>query len=48
LDPGVPTRACAQVKESIAIPLFKEWTGTGVRERVENIEHVYKELTAGG
>ena len=34
-----------EIKKSIALPFYKEWTGVDVQERVENIEHVYGELT---
>lgn len=34
-----------QIKESISLPFYKKWTGVDVQERVENIEHVYSELT---
>jgi len=33
------------IKTSIHLPFYKEWTGVDVKERVENIEHVYGELT---
>lgn len=33
------------IKKEIALPFYKEWTGVDVKENVENIEHVYKELT---
>jgi cyclase len=33
------------IKRTIDLPWFKEWAGVTVRERAENIEHVYKELT---
>lgn len=33
------------IKKSVDLPWFKTWTGVDVKERVENIEHVYKELT---
>jgi glyoxylase-like metal-dependent hydrolase (beta-lactamase superfamily II) len=36
-----------EIKEAIDLPFYKEWTGVDVQERVENIEHVYGELTAG-
>lgn len=35
----------AKVKQEINLPFYKEWTGVDVKENVENIEHVYKELT---
>lgn len=34
-----------EVKKTIDLPFFQEWTGVPVRERVENLEHVYKELS---
>ena len=34
------------IKTSIDLPFYKEWAGVDVKERVENIEHVYSELTA--
>ena len=34
-----------EIKKSIDLPWFKEWAGVSVRERAENIEHVFKELT---
>ncbi len=34
----------AEIKKTIDFPWFKEWTGVPVAERVENIEHVYKEM----
>jgi cyclase len=33
------------IKKEIRIPFYKKWTGVDVQERVENIEHVYGELT---
>ena len=35
-----------EIKKTIDLPWYKEWAGVSVRERAENIEHVYKELTA--
>lgn len=35
------------IKKEISIPFFKEWTGVDVTTRGENIEHVFKEFTAG-
>lgn len=32
------------IKKTIDFPWYKEWTGVAVCERVENIEHVYREL----
>ena len=34
-----------EIKKEIDLPFYKEWTGVDVKERVENIEHVYGELT---
>lgn len=34
-----------EIKKTIDLPWYKEWTGVSVRERAENIDHVYKELT---
>jgi glyoxylase-like metal-dependent hydrolase (beta-lactamase superfamily II) len=36
-----------QIKKEIDVPSYKEWTGVDVKTRVENIEHVHRELTAG-
>jgi len=36
-----------EIKQSIQLPFYKEWTGTDVKAQVENIEHVYRELTGG-
>jgi glyoxylase-like metal-dependent hydrolase (beta-lactamase superfamily II) len=35
-----------EIKKTIDLPWYKDWTGVSVRERAENIEHVYKELTS--
>lgn len=32
------------IKKEIDFPFYKEWTGASVKDNVENIEHVYKEL----
>ncbi len=37
-------KTLAQVKEQIDFPFYKEWTGVDVKENVENIEFVWKEL----
>jgi glyoxylase-like metal-dependent hydrolase (beta-lactamase superfamily II) len=37
-------RSLDQIKKSIDFPWYKEWTGVSVATRVENIEHVFKEL----
>lgn len=36
-----------QIEADLDIPFFEEWTGVPARERTENIEHVYAELTGG-
>lgn len=36
-----------EIKSEIDLPFYEEWTGISVRNNTENIEHVYKELTAG-
>lgn len=33
-----------QIKQELDIPSYKEWTGVDVKERTENIAHVYREL----
>jgi cyclase len=33
-----------EIKKSLNLPWYKDWTGVDVKEQVENIEHVYKEL----
>lgn len=38
-------KSLEQIKKDIELPFYEEWTGVSVRERVENIEHVYGELT---
>ena len=43
LDDG---KSLDEIKESIELPFYEKWTGVNVKERVENIEHVYSELTA--
>ena len=35
-----------EIKAAIDLPWYAEWTGVDVKERTENIEHVYSELTA--
>jgi len=37
-------QSLAAIKKTIDFPWYKEWTGVSVRDRAENIEHVYKEL----
>lgn len=44
IDAGKPLD---QIKKEHDLPFYKEWTGVEAKSRVENIEHVYKELTAG-
>ena len=39
-------KSLEQVKQSIKIPFYKEWTGVEASTREENIEHVYQELSA--
>ena len=34
-----------EIKESIQLPFYEKWTGVNVKERTENIEHIYGELT---
>jgi cyclase len=36
-----------QIKQTLDVPFYKEWTGVEAKSRTENIEHVHKELTAG-
>lgn len=43
LDDG---KSLEQIKESIDLPFYEKWTGVDVKERVENIQHVYSEMTA--
>lgn len=43
LDDG---KSLDEIKESIELPFYEKWTGVNVKERVENIEHVYAEMTA--
>ncbi len=33
------------IKKEVDVPFYKEWAGVDVKTRVENIEHVYGELT---
>jgi len=40
-------RSIEEIKQTIRIPFYKEWAGVEVQQNVENIEHVYKELTGG-
>jgi glyoxylase-like metal-dependent hydrolase (beta-lactamase superfamily II) len=44
LDAG---KSLAEIKESIDLPFYKDWTGADVKTRTENIEHVYRELGGG-
>ncbi len=34
-----------EIKQLVDIPFYKEWAGVEAKTRVENIEHVYSELT---
>ena len=34
-----------EIKKSLDLPWYKEWAAVDVKERTENIDHVYKELT---
>lgn len=40
-------RTLDQIKQELDLPFYTEWTGKDVKTRVENIEHVHRELTAG-
>ena len=33
------------IKKELNIPFYKDWAGVDAKTRVENIEHVYGELT---
>jgi len=35
-----------EIKQTLDIPFYKEWAGVDVKTRTENIEHVFKELSA--
>lgn len=39
-------RTLEQIKTDVDLPFYQEWTGVAAKDQVENIEHVYKELTA--
>ena len=39
-------KSLEEIKAEIELPFYKEWTGVDVRERTENIEFIYGELTA--
>lgn len=41
-------RTLEQIKQSLSVPSYKEWTGVDVLTRGENIEHVYGELSGKG
>lgn len=41
IDKGMGLEA---IKKQIDLPFYTEWTGVPVKENVENIDHVYKEL----
>lgn len=34
-----------EIKKTLDLPFYQDWAGVSVRERSENIEHVYHELT---
>jgi len=34
-----------EIKKELNVPFYKDWTGVDAKTRVENIEHVYSELT---
>lgn len=38
-------KSLEEIKKEIDLPWYREWTGVEVKERTENIEHVYGELT---
>lgn len=38
-------RTLDQIKQELSLPFYKEWTGVDAKTRVENIEHVHRELT---
>jgi cyclase len=38
-------RSLDEIKQQIDLPSYQEWTGVDVKTRVENIEHVYGELS---
>ncbi|MBP87840.1 MAG: hypothetical protein CMJ64_14145 [Planctomycetaceae bacterium] len=40
-------KSLEEIKERVELPFYEEWTGINVKERVENLEHVYGELTGG-
>jgi glyoxylase-like metal-dependent hydrolase (beta-lactamase superfamily II) len=37
-----------EIKKSIDIPFYREWTGLEAKTRTENIEHVFKEMSHPG
>lgn len=37
-------KSLAEIRESLSLPFYRQWTGVNVRERQENIVHVYNEL----
>jgi CRISPR/Cas system-associated endonuclease Cas1 len=37
-------KSLEQIKAELDIPFYKEWAGVEAKTRVENIEHVYREL----
>lgn len=38
-------KSLEEIKKSVSLPWYAEWTGVDVQTRTENIEHVYGELT---
>ena len=38
-------KTLAEIKKTIDLPWYKEWTGVDVKTREENLEHVFGELT---
>ncbi len=40
-------KSLEDVKQAVKVPFYKEWAGVEASSRTENIEHVFKELTAG-
>ena len=41
IEAGKPV---AQIRESLEMPFYREWTGVNVRNNVDNITHAYNEL----
>ena len=43
---GIDTgQSLEEIKATLEVPFYEDWTGVPARERTENIEHVYAELT---